>query len=257
MRIVRAVVLFAGLAIATAAPTALGVVAVGHGKRLPAGTIRGPEDRLLQYPAVSLANASQLAAAKRLRREIQVIARGWRNARAAASGYDTVRLRRSGDAAGLYLHAEHRATATTALLQPRQPEALIFANVPGKPSCSSASCSPCLAACTVSPGGPITRWHTHRVCARGKKRGLAPTRRHLPTRIYRQTGKRDAAFLAHERPPQRLRNPRPRPNCACAATPWPLPPCRPRGVAQNLSFERGYQRDPRDRRQGCPGAARR
>jgi hypothetical protein len=25
-----------------------------------------------------------------------------------------------------------------------------------------------------SPGGPITRWHTHRVCVRGEKRGLAP-----------------------------------------------------------------------------------
>ena len=177
VRIVRAVVLFAGLAIATAAPTALGVVAVGHGKRLPAGTIRGPEDRLLQYPAVSLANASQLAAAKRLRREIQVVARGWRNPRAAAaSGYDTARLRRAGDAAGLYLHAEHRGNSNDGLyLQPRQPEALIFANVPGKPlvlvgfmfAVPRGVHGP-------SPGGPITRWHTHRVCARGNKRGLAP-----------------------------------------------------------------------------------
>jgi hypothetical protein len=25
-----------------------------------------------------------------------------------------------------------------------------------------------------TPGGPITRWHTHRVCVRGKLRGLAP-----------------------------------------------------------------------------------
>ena len=25
-----------------------------------------------------------------------------------------------------------------------------------------------------TPGGPITRWHTHRVCVEGDRRGLAP-----------------------------------------------------------------------------------
>ena len=25
-----------------------------------------------------------------------------------------------------------------------------------------------------TPGGPITRWHTHKVCVRGNARGLAP-----------------------------------------------------------------------------------
>ena len=25
-----------------------------------------------------------------------------------------------------------------------------------------------------TPGGPITRWHTHTVCVAGRKRGLAP-----------------------------------------------------------------------------------
>lgn len=173
----RAVALLAGLAIATAAPAALGAVALGHVKRLPPGTLRGPEDRLLQYPTVSLANASQRAAARRLRREIQAVSRGWRNPRAAAAaGYDTARLRRAGDAAGLYLHAEHRGNSNDSrYLRPRQPEALIFANVPGKPlvlvgfmfAVPRGVHGP-------TPGGPITRWHTHRVCVRGRQRGLAP-----------------------------------------------------------------------------------
>ena len=172
----RAVALLVVLAIATAAPAARSAVA---SKRLPPGTLRGPEDRLLQYPAVSLASDAQRAAAKRLRSEIRAIARGWRNPRAAAAaGYDTARLRRAGDAAGLYLHAEHRGNSNDGLyLQPRQPEALIFANVPGEPlvlvgfmfAVPRGVHGP-------TPGGPITRWHTHRVCVRGQERGRAPRR---------------------------------------------------------------------------------
>ena len=63
----------------------------------------------------SIANASQLAAAKRLRREIQVVARGWRNPRAAAaSGYDTAVCAAPG-CGGLYLHAEHRGNSNDGL----------------------------------------------------------------------------------------------------------------------------------------------
>lgn len=130
-----------------------------------------------QYPMLSLASTRELAAAKRLRREIQLVARRLRNPRAAASaGYATQRLRRSGDAAGLYLHAEHRGNSNDGLyLQPRQPEALIFANVPGRPlvlvgfmfAVPRGVRGP-------TPGGPITRWHTHRVCVRGRERGRAP-----------------------------------------------------------------------------------
>jgi hypothetical protein len=169
--------LLTSLAVATAAPAALGALEMGAASRLPPETLRGPEDRLLQYPSVSLANGAQLAAAKRLRREIQTAARGLRNPRAAAAaGFDTARLRRAGDAAGLYLHAEHRRNSNDdRYLQPRQPEALIFANVPGRPlvlvgfmfSVPRGVHGP-------TPGGPITRWHTHRVCARGQQRGLAP-----------------------------------------------------------------------------------
>lgn len=174
---VRAVALLAVLAIAIAALAARGAVASGHAKRLPPETLRGPEDRLLQYPTVSLASDSQRAAAKRLRSEIRAIARGWRNPRAAAAaGYDTARLRRSGGAGGLYLHAEHRGNSNDGRhLQPQQPEALIFANVRGKPlvlvgfmfAVPRGVRGP-------TPGGPITRWHTHRVCIRGQERGRAP-----------------------------------------------------------------------------------
>ena len=169
-----AAALLAGLAIVTAAPAAFGTATQ---RSLPPGALRGPEDRLRQYPTLSLASSRELAAAKRLRREIQLVARRWRIPRAAASaGFATQRLRRLGDAAGLYLHAEHRGNSNDGLyLQPRQPEALIFANVPGRPlvlvgfmfAVPRGVRGP-------TPGGPITRWHTHRVCARGTERGRAP-----------------------------------------------------------------------------------
>jgi hypothetical protein len=169
-----AAALLVGLAIVTAAPAALGAPTQ---RSLPPGALRGPEDRLRQYPRLSLASSRELAAAKRLRREIQLVARRWRNPRAAAAaGYATQRLRRSGDAAGLYLHAEHRRNSNDGLyLQPRRPEALIFANVAGRPlvlvgfmfAVPRGVRGP-------TPGGPITRWHTHRVCVRGSERGRAP-----------------------------------------------------------------------------------
>jgi hypothetical protein len=127
---------------------------------------------------VSLATPAQRAAAVRLRAELRAAARGWRALRAArAAGFNlhTAR-RRPGDRSVHYLHAENRRySADRRYLDPKHPEALIYANIPGRPllfvgvmfSMPRGKKGP-------TPGGPITRWHTHKVCAAGAKRGLAP-----------------------------------------------------------------------------------
>src|SRR5690349_17265960 len=89
------------------------VSGLAHGatldRKLPPGTLRGPISQLQQYPTLSLATPKQLAAAKRLRREIWAGSRAWRNPRdAAALGYAPARLGRPGNSAGLFLHAENR-----------------------------------------------------------------------------------------------------------------------------------------------------
>jgi hypothetical protein len=172
-----ALALLAGLAVAAAASPALGALALRQAPKLPPETLRGPLERLRQYPTLSLATPEQLAAAKRLRMEIRAASREWRDPRAAAAaGYAPARLRRGGNATGLFLHAENRAFSNNDhYLDPEQPEVLIFANVPRRPlvligmmfAVPRGVHGP-------TPGGPITRWHTHRVCAHGVKRGLAP-----------------------------------------------------------------------------------
>ena len=75
-----------------------------------------------------------------------------------------------------YLHAEnHRFAHDDHYLDPLRPEALIYANVPGHAllligvmfSMPRGIHGP-------TPGGPITRWHFHLVCAHGNLRGLKP-----------------------------------------------------------------------------------
>lgn len=164
---------------------ALGLVALGPAARaagepgkLPPQTLRGPEDRLQEYPTVSLATPAQRAAAERLLAQIRASARRWRRLPdATAAGFDTrTARRRHGDPSVHYLHAEHHVYSQDHVyLDPRRPEALIYANVPGHPlllvgmmfSMPRGVHGP-------TPGGPITRWHTHKVCARGANRGLAP-----------------------------------------------------------------------------------
>ena len=158
---------------------ALVVVAPALAARLPPQTLRGPETRLRQYPTLAAATPAERAAAWRLRGRMHSAALRWVTLRAARrAGFDTRRVLRNGELAGLYLHAEHHRNSNDAVyLDPRRPEALIYANVPGRPlvliglmfSVPRGVRGP-------TPGGPITRWHTHRVCARGKHRGLRPRR---------------------------------------------------------------------------------
>ena len=150
------------------------------GRKLPAETLRGPAALLLQYPTISLATPRQRARAERLRREILLATRAWRDPRtAAAAGFRTTRpARRRGNSSVLWFHSEHRGFHhDDAYLDPKRPDTIIYADVPGRPlvlvgvmfSMPRGLRGP-------TPGGPITRWHTHRVCARGNARGLTPRR---------------------------------------------------------------------------------
>jgi hypothetical protein len=144
---------------------------------LPAGALRGLAHSLPQYPAVALATQRERAAAERLLAELQATARRWRDpAAAAAAGFDTRRPRRRGDLSVMWFHSENqRYHSDRFYLDPRRPDTLIYADVPGRPlvlvgvmiSLPRGMKGP-------SPGGPITRWHWHRVCARGVERGLKP-----------------------------------------------------------------------------------
>jgi hypothetical protein len=170
--------LIAGLALAAAAPAALGVRPSAEGPKLPPGTLRGPAHRLNQYPTISIATAAQRRAAMQLRAEMWIAAREWRDPRdAAAVGFQTTRpRRRDGNRRVLWLHSENRDFRNDGVyLDPRRPETIVYADVPGRPlvligvmfSMPRRIHGP-------TPGGPITRWHTHQVCVRGERRGLTP-----------------------------------------------------------------------------------
>jgi hypothetical protein len=76
----------------------------------------------------------------------------------------------------MWLHAEHRGYhGDDAYFDPARPDTLIYADTPGHPlvlvgvmfSMPRGLVGP-------TPGGPITRWHWHLVCASAVKRGLKP-----------------------------------------------------------------------------------
>jgi len=145
---------------------------------LPPAARRGLVSHLRQYPAVELASPRQREAAADLLASLRAEAEAWRDpAAAAGAGFSTRTARRApGDRSVHYLHAEHRLfSADRSFLDPGRPESLIYANAPGKPlvlvglmfSMRRGLAGP-------TPGGPITRWHSHLVCARGEKRGLKP-----------------------------------------------------------------------------------
>jgi len=148
-----------------------------HAGTLPAGALRGPAHDLPQYPTVALATPAQRAAAIRLLAEARRSVSRWPTpATAAAAGFDTRPARRARPERGGYPHAEHRRLSDDRhYLDPRRPEALIYANVRGrKVVLVGVMFSMPRGVRGPTPGGPITRWHTHRVCARGDERGRTP-----------------------------------------------------------------------------------
>jgi hypothetical protein len=144
--------------------------------QLPAGAAHGLAAHLRQYPDLSLATAAQRATAARILRLARVASQRFLDARAAKRGGFDTHLARNAPAAVGYLHAESRRNANDGrYLDPRRPEALIYANQPGRPlvlvgvmfSMPRGKPGP-------TPAGPVDRWHSHLICVQGKDRGLAP-----------------------------------------------------------------------------------
>jgi hypothetical protein len=142
--------------------------------------LHGPLARLHPYPAVWLATPKQRAAARRIWQTVRTAAAGkWSDpARARALGYDTRRPERTpaNRSEVLVFHAERSGSRNDGrVFEPARPKALVYAAYPGgevriiglmygmKRGLKGAT-----------PGGPITRWHTHPTCGRGAKRGLKP-----------------------------------------------------------------------------------
>jgi hypothetical protein len=145
------------------------------GKELPPGAVRGPADQLHQYPSIKLATPEQRAAAQALLDEVRALAPGWRDPAAAkAAGYSIrTRPRQPGDTRVHYLHAERRPGEP--YFDPEIPKAIIYANAPGRPlTLVGVMFSMPRGRHGPTPGGPITRWHTHAVCMEGDRRGTPP-----------------------------------------------------------------------------------
>ena len=166
-------------AVAARAPVATPLCTLPAGKaRLPAAARRGLIGHLEQYPTLALATPSQQRAAAQILAALREAARGWTTLGAARrAGFETrTARRRAGDATAHYLHAERlRERRSARVFDPRRPKALIFAREPGRPAVLvGAMYSVQRGEHGPSPGGAVTRWHSHRVCVVGAKRGRKP-----------------------------------------------------------------------------------
>jgi len=148
--------------------------------KLPASRRHGLIDHLLQYPDVAPATRSERGRAHRVLTQLMSAAEAgnWADVQAAErAGYDTrTAPRKPGDLSIHYFHAErHQEPRGTVVLDPRRPKALIYANAPGRPlALVGAMWSMRDGELGPTPGGPITRWHAHVVCAKLGRRGLKP-----------------------------------------------------------------------------------
>ena len=93
--------------------------------------------------------------------ELERAASKWRtSARLRGVGFNTDLARRPPARVG-YLHAEHRRYSHDGrYLDPRRPESLIYANVPGRPLVLVGVVSVCRAACTGGRRGARSRGGT-------------------------------------------------------------------------------------------------
>ena len=156
-------------------PTALCRLGLGR-TTLPPGTLRGLIDHLRQYPAPGVASLRERGEARRILSASRVAVRAWPTLAAATSaGYVTRTAQTLRDGRVRYFHAERGERRGSTLFDPSRPKALIYANVPGRPlvivgvmfSVKRGELGP-------TPGGPITRWHSHLVCAAGRRHGEGP-----------------------------------------------------------------------------------
>lgn len=148
------------------------------GPPLPAGATHGLVSRLGQYPDVQLASPAQRAAARRLLEALRATAAPWADPRIARRvGFDVSRPNREpGETRIMWFHSENRAWhGDTHYLDPKRPDTLIFADIPNRPLVLvGVMISMPRGLRGPTPGGPITRWHSHIVCVRNVRRGLAP-----------------------------------------------------------------------------------
>lgn len=149
-------------------------------KKLPPASRYGLIDHMVKYPELRLATPAQRAGAAHILAQLVDAAKdgNWRDLKAVArAGYKTrTRVRKPGDRRVHYFHADRgQEPRGRILLNARRPKALIYANAPGQPLIMvGAMWSMRLGERGPTPGGPITRWHRHRVCARGNQHGAKP-----------------------------------------------------------------------------------
>lgn len=143
---------------------------------LPAGRKHGLIGHLRQYPMLSLATDNETTAARALLTRVRAMTARWSDPkRARAAGYDPRLIHRTAATPFVtYTHAEQLHERTTlGPLDPRRPKAVIYANIGGTRLVPvGAMFSAKRGEPGPTPGGPITRWHSHLVCAKGEKRGL-------------------------------------------------------------------------------------
>jgi hypothetical protein len=149
-----------------------------RGPLLPPATTHGLAMRLRQYPDLALATPAQRMAATRLLVKLRATALRLQDpARARAAGFDVRRPhRRPGETRVMWFHSENRAWHSDhRYLDPQHPDTLIFADIPNRPlALVGVMISMPRGMRGPTPGGPITRWHSHVVCVRAGLRGLAP-----------------------------------------------------------------------------------
>jgi hypothetical protein len=122
---------------------------------------------------MELTTPSQRTRARLLHDQLVAAAKegNWRDLRAVEElGYDTHRSpRKPGDFAVHYFHAERPQEARThGLLNVHRPKAIIFANAPGRPLVLvGAMWTTRPGERGPTPGGQLTRWHSHLTCGTG------------------------------------------------------------------------------------------
>lgn len=145
---------------------------------LPPATRHGLIGHLEPYPTPALATTSQRRAAQRLLDRLEAEAAHWSTLRAARRAGFVVKTvpREKGDLTAHYVHAERlREGPLGTQLDVRRPKALIYANEPGRPLVLvGVMFSMRRGVRGPTPGGAVTRWHSHEICTAGTKRGLAP-----------------------------------------------------------------------------------
>ena len=149
------------------------------GSKLPPTALCGLAHLLDQYPTVSLASRTERIHAEDVLNELRTAAIRWNDPRSAAPAPATTRsarIRKAGNNAVMWFHAESRRFSNDRrYFDPKRPEVIIYADArAGRWYSLGVMFSMPRGKHGATPGGPITRWHWHQVCAKPGQRGLTP-----------------------------------------------------------------------------------